>query len=190
MKRVYGFPRGAARMLGSPIAVRAGADMPDEAIEKLWAGVRRQITENITKDGQCVQVVYLTKDSKPGDQPFMYTIGNFHHGLPELLMIDTDKTAFANILNRLGKMQRDRGKAFADEELVSIGGKFPVRMVDAGAIGRTRYATFVGIFYGTQNYEVRQVLVPDLHGRWPDDPACDLPYRRQPILSKLGRTTH
>ncbi|HEV8015209.1 MAG TPA: DUF4262 domain-containing protein [Stellaceae bacterium] len=164
--------------------------MPDEAIEKLWAQLRRDITEKITASGQCVQVVYRTEHEPPDKQPFMYTIGNYHHGLPELLMVDTDKTPFANILNRLGEMQRARGRAFADEELVSIGGKFPVRIVDAGVIGRTKYATFVGIFYGTQNYDVRQVLVPDLQGRWPDTPGCDLPYRRQPILSQIGRTKH
>lgn len=164
--------------------------MPDEAIEKLWAQLRQQITEHITKNGQAVQVVYRTEHEPPDKQPFMYTIGNYHHGLPELLVVDTDKEIIAGVLNRLGKMQRDRGKAFADEEIVSIGGKFPVRIVDAGLIGRTQYATFVGIFYGTQSYDVRQVVLPDTQGRWPDTPGCDLPYRRQPILSKIGRTRH
>jgi hypothetical protein len=162
--------------------------MPDEAIEKYWAQLRRQITENITQDGQSVQVVGVSE--APGSQPFMYTIGNYHLGLPELLLVDNDQTAFANILNRLGKMQRERGRAFADEELVSVGGKFPVRIVDAGIIGRRKYATFVGIFYNTQHYDVRQVIIPDLQGRWPDQPGCDLPYARQPILSQIGRRKH
>jgi len=34
------------------------------------------------------------------------------------------------------------------------------------------------------------VILPDLHGRWPDQPACDLPYARQPILSQIGRMKH
>jgi hypothetical protein len=165
-----------------------GADVPDEAIEKLWAQLRRQITDNITKDGQSVQVIGPSE--APGSQPFMYTIGNFHHGLPELLIVDTDKDMFASVLNRLGRMQRERRRAFADEELVSIGGKFPLRIVDAGIVGRTKYATFVGIFYNTQNYEVRQVVLPDTQGRWPDQPGCDPPYARQPILSRIGRTRH
>jgi hypothetical protein len=53
--------------------------------------------DNITKNGQAVQVVYLTKDSKPGDQPFMYTIDNYHLGLPELLIVDTDKDIIAGV---------------------------------------------------------------------------------------------
>jgi hypothetical protein len=162
--------------------------MPDEAIEKLWAQLRRRITENISKDGQAVQVVGASETAE--SQPFMYTIGNYHLGFPELLVIDTDKDIIAGVLNRLGKMQRERGRAFADEELVSIGGKFPVRIVDAGTVGRAKYATFVGIFYNTQNYDVRQVVIPDLQGRWPDQPGCDLPYARQPILSQIGRIKH
>jgi hypothetical protein len=35
------------------------------------------------------------------------------------------------VLNRLGKIQHDRKLAFADGERVSIGGKFPLRIVDA-----------------------------------------------------------
>ena len=120
----------------------------------------------------------------------MYTIGNHAHGLPELLIVDTDLVAFAGVLSRLCKIQRDRKLAFADEERVSIGGKFPLRIVDAGEIGRTDYATFVGIYYGTRDYDVRQVLLPDTKGRWPDTPGCDLPYAGQPVLSKVSRTRH
>jgi hypothetical protein len=141
----------------------------------------------VADSGQAVQIVHLTELGPPGSQPFMYTIGNHARGLPELLIVDTDLAGFADVLNRLGKIQRERRTAFRDEELISIGGKFPLRIVDAGETGRTQYATFVGIYYGTQNYEVRQVLLPDTKGRWPDTPGCDLPYRRQPILSKAGR---
>jgi hypothetical protein len=159
-------------------------------IEDEWRRIRQQLAVHIEKHGQCVQIVRLTKDDPPGAKPFMYTIGNFHLGLPELLIIDTDKEIFADVLNRLGKIQRDRRKGFEDEELVSVGGKFPLRIVDAGEIGRRQYATFVGIFYGTQHYEVRQVLLPDTQGRWPDTPGCDPPYCNQPILSKIGRSRH
>jgi uncharacterized protein DUF4262 len=161
-----------------------------EAIEREWEQIRAQLREKIAKAGQAVQIVHLTERDRPGARPFMYTIGNHEHGLPELLIVDTDLDAFAGVLNRLGKIQRDRKTAFADEERVSIGGRFPLRMVDAGEIGRTQYATFVGIYYGTRDYEVRQVLLPDTEGRWPDMPGCALPYANQPVLSKLSRTRH
>lgn len=161
-----------------------------EPIEAEWNQLRQQIAAHIEKHGQCVQVVYLTAADPPGSQPFMYTIGNYHQGFPELLIIGTDKEVFAGVLNRLGKLQRDRGKPLEDEELVSVGGKFPVRIVDAGEIGRTRYATFVGIYYGSQSYQVRQIILPDTQGRWPDTPGCDRPYCEQPILSAIGRSKH
>ena len=164
--------------------------MVSETVEQLWATQRREITTKIEQHGQCVQVVYPTPVDPPGTLPFMYTIGNYHLGLPELLVVGTDKEVIAGVLNRLGKLQRDRGKGLADEEIVSVGGKFPVRVVDAGEIGRTKYATFVGIFYGTQGYAVRQVLLPDTQGRWPDQPGCDRPYCEQPVLSALGRSRH
>lgn len=157
-------------------------------MEREWEQIRAQIREKIARSGQAVQVVYLTERDRPGSRPFMYTIGNHAHDLPELLIVDTDLDAFAGVLNRLGKIQRDRKTGFTDEEHVSIGGRFPLRIVDAGEIGRAEYASFVGLYYRTRDYEVRQVLLPDTQGRWPDTPGCDLPYARQPVLSKLLRT--
>ena len=160
------------------------------SIEQEWQAIRAQLREKIARSGQAVQIVSITERDRPGAQPFMYTIGNHEHGLPELLIVDTALDAFAGVLNRLGKIQRDRKIAFADEERISIGGKFPLRIVDAGEIGRTQYASFVRIYYGTQEYEVRQVLLPDTQGRWPDTPGCAFPYANQPVLSKLGTMRH
>lgn len=161
-----------------------------DRIEREWEQIGAKLRGIIAKNGQAVEVVYVTDQDPPDSRPFMYTIGNHAVGLPELLIVDTDLTVFANILNVLGEIQRKRGTAFADEELFDIGGKFPLRTVDAGEIGRTKYATFVGIYYGTRDYEIRQVLLPDTKGRWPDAPGCDMPYAGQPVLSKLARKTN
>jgi hypothetical protein len=156
-----------------------------------WQRIRDDIHRKIARHGQCVQVVYLTKDDPPGvHQPFMYTLGNHERGLPELLIVGTTEKVFVDVLNRLGKIQRDRSEALTDGEIVSVGGKYPLRVVDAGEVGRTQYATFVGIYYETDIYEVRQVLLPDTQGRWPDTPGCDAPYRDQPILSAIRRSKH
>jgi len=166
--------------------------MADDAWEE-WEKLREEIRQKIAAAGQAVQLVYRDKDDPPDSQPWMYTIGNHAAGVPELLVVDAvegNQELAVYVLNRLGKMQRDRGKAFADEELVSVGGKYPMRIVDAGDIGRNKYATLVGLYYGTRDYEVRQVLVPDTQGRWPDTPGCDMPFARQPVLSKIGRTAH
>lgn len=160
------------------------------AIRTMWEEIRRQLQEKIAAAGQAVQVVSPGIDDPSPDPPFMYTIGNHAHGLPELLIIGTADDAFVHLLNHLGRMQRDRGRGFADEELVRIGGTHPLRIVDAGVTGRNEYATLVGLYYFAPKYEVRQVLLPDTQGRWPDTPGCDVPYARQPVLSKVGRATH
>ena len=98
--------------------------MSDE-IKAIWSRLRQELVAKIEEHGQAVQIVYLTEQDPPGSQPFIYTIGNYHRGLPELLVIGTDKAMFADVLNRLGKIQRERGRGFEDEEIVSVGGKFP-----------------------------------------------------------------
>jgi Domain of unknown function (DUF4262) len=158
--------------------------------EREWIRIRKQIREAIMTSQQSVQIVCLTEYDPPGSHPFMYTIGNYAHGLPELLLVGTDQRGLGGVLNVLGHIQRERGTAFADEELVSIGGQFPLRIVDAGETGRTKYATLVGKYYETRDYEVRQVLLCDTKGRWPDTPGCDLPYARHPILSKISQSKH
>ena len=152
-------------------------------IEQEWLGFREAIRANIEKHGRCIQVVGGAESDPPGTQPFMYTIGNHTLGLPELLIVGTNKKMFSGVLNALSKMQSDRGRAFEDEELVSVGGKFPLRIIDTGEIGHRRYAYFARIYYASETVEVRQVLLPDTQGRWPDTPGCDAPYRAQPILS-------
>lgn len=146
--------------------------------------IRQKIRDHIDRHGQHLHRVFASKDDS--GQPFMYTIGNHEHRLPELLLVGTTESSFAHLLNHLGAIQRDRDKAFEHEELISIGGRFPVRMIATGKIAREEYTVQVGVFYGTECYEVRQVLLCDTKGRWPDDPACDRPYSAQPLLSRIA----
>jgi len=150
-------------------------------IEQEWQQIREVIRAHIARHGRSIQAVGEDESDVPGTQPFSYTVGNHALGLPELLVVGTTK--LSSILNVLSDIQRDRGKAFGHEELVSIGGKFPLRIVDAGELGRRQYASFACIYYNSDTVEVLQVLIPDAKGRWPDTPGCDPPYRDQPILA-------
>jgi hypothetical protein len=152
-------------------------------IEQEWQKYRETIRANIAKHGRSIQAVGSTEQNAPGSQPFMYTVGNYAQGFPELLIVGTDQAGFGGVLNRLSAIQIERNKAFEHEELVSVGGKFPLRIIDAGDIGRRDYAYFARIYYDSDTVDVRQVLLPDTKGRWPDTPGCDAPYRDQPILS-------
>ena len=153
------------------------------SVQQQWRELREAIRAHIAKHGRCIQAVGDTEGDPPGTQPFMYTIGNHGLGLPELLIVGTSKSMLGGVLNQLSQMQSDRGKAFEHEELVSVGGQFPLRIIDTGDVGLEKYASFARIFYDGDTVEVRQVLLPDTQGRWPDTPGCDAPYCDQPILS-------
>jgi hypothetical protein len=60
---------------------------------------------------------------------FHYTVGNHSLGLPELLAIGGDRR-MSNPLSALAKIMRDRKSAFKDGELVSLGGKYPVKVIN------------------------------------------------------------
>lgn len=141
----------------------------------------RSIRKVIDKHGQFVMCVYA-EEGDSEDAPFVYTIGNHEHGLPELLIVGFGENWAGMILNLLGAKQRDGGRGFEPGEFVDLGGAFPVRISEGGAIGREVYAQRVGTFYRTRDFALRQVILPDPDGRWPEDPACALPFSRQPIL--------
>jgi hypothetical protein len=146
--------------------------------------MRDMISDHVARHGQHIVQVLLTVDDPDDALPFVYTIGNHERGLPELLIIGNADDDDMWTLNFLGDLQRNRGKHFQHDELVSLGGTLPVKLVDAGRVGREQYAVQVGVYYGTEDFGVMQVLICDPAGRYPDDPECEEVYRsQQPVLS-------
>lgn len=148
--------------------------------------MRDMIRDHIAQHGQHIVRVLLTEDDPDDALPFVYTIGNHERGFPELLIVGHADDDHMWILNFLGDLQRNRGKAFQHGELVSLGGTLPVKLMDAGQVGREEYAVQTGVYYRTEDFGVMQVLLCDPAGRYPDDPECDEDYRKpQPVLSFL-----
>ena len=59
-----------------------------------------------------------------------------------------------------------------------------VRVIKAGeSAKRERTIQATGFYEGEENYQVMQVIVCDPHGRFPEDPACEEPYRGIKIYS-------
>ena len=72
--------------------------------------------------------------------PFAYTIGNTSKDLPELLMIGYhDAGAIGSVLGKLSDAMIEREHAFADGETVNLGGKYPVKIIDANATAQDKY---------------------------------------------------
>jgi hypothetical protein len=83
-------------------------------------------------------VICVGREDSPS---FAYTIGNHVIGLPELLVIGTSQGGFLNDL-LLKLIERDC--AFACGERVSLGGKFPVKIIDADRPARDDYTIQAG----------------------------------------------
>jgi hypothetical protein len=101
-------------------------------------------------------------------------------GLPELLLIGG--IAGADALNDLSQKMIERHAAFNDGELVKLGGKFPVKIVNADQRAQRDYTIQAGEHLGHEAYAVQQVLIPDRSGRYPSDPECAAPYSAVPVL--------
>jgi hypothetical protein len=145
--------------------------------------IRAKIASHIKSHGQHVVCVGRTPGDPVDFLPFAYTIGNHKAGLPELLLIRESGEFVVRILNILGELQRERGSGFRHGELVDFTARLPCRVVDAGSTGRTEYAVQAGVYYRTESFEVRQILLPDREGRYPGDPGCEPPYSEQPVLT-------
>lgn len=141
------------------------------------------VKRNIATKGQHLQLVFPTQDQDV--LPFIYTIGNYERDLPELFVIGACSQAFAEILNELCEKMRERGRAFDNGELVNLGGKYPLKMVDVPMEVCEDFTLQVGRYYHVKDYRVQQVVVCDLQGRFPGDPGCASPYDLQTKYLRL-----
>jgi hypothetical protein len=126
---------------------------------------------------------------KPVDIPvygFAYTIENAAKSLPELLILGVWAPAIGSVLHKLSDKLVERGRAFLDGEEVYIGGKFPVKIINADQRAQHDYTCAATGRFGAGNYTVQQVLAPDLNGRFPGDPDCCPPYNTPVLRSPAG----
>jgi Domain of unknown function (DUF4262) len=132
--------------------------------------------EDIQIHGRSIVCVFPseTETSTSPNDYFAYTIGNARRGLPELLIIGTTRDGY--ILNPLSEMMIERGQKFADGEMVECGRKFPFCLIDANETVKDSYTIQAGEHYGSQDYAVMQVVIPDRDGHFPWQPKCAAPF--------------
>jgi len=141
------------------------------------------IGTNIAIYGRQIIGVFPTENDPPDTPSFYYTIGHREKGIPDLLMIvpNIPPESAHRVLTAVAELQSSRyfpnpGQPFEEGELVSIGGKFPVKIVQPDARARSEYTIQAGQFYGTEEYPVLQVLLCDYSGMFPDEPGCQPPW--------------
>jgi hypothetical protein len=117
--------------------------------------------------------------------PFTYTVGMHEAGYPELLIIGGTGPRWGATLNAFCDQVHKQKRAYRNNELVSLGGPFPAKIVDAGELAKRDYTCGVSGFYDHIDYLVQQILLSDAAGRYPDDPRCAKPYSDIPVLKRL-----
>lgn len=144
----------------------------------------RKVFTDIRVDGWHVVKVFDDADPERG---FAFTIGlptTFQH--PELLIVGLKLKLMHVLLNNLGEELRTGGRRFkAGEEHDGIldGYRCTFRRVHRGWYREyTGYATW---YHQGQDYEVLQVVWPDLENRLPWHPSASDAFRaQQPVLDQ------
>lgn len=144
---------------------------------------RKQIEANILSHGQMVINIFPGSDADAPDFCWSYTIGNWRLKLPELVMFGGDNSTMHWALNETGRRMRTANAPFADGVDVDLGGKHPVRIINAThPETRSKWTIQAGQFWRDETYLVQQVLIPDELGRFPGNSECGKPYCHVPFL--------
>lgn len=125
----------------------------------------------------------LPTDDDPTDIPFAYTVGLTERDLPELLIAGLPIPVAHTLLNDLARREHDNGERYRhaqriDDLLVGydtvlIDGPLSDRLWPGAAIAR----------YGRERIRVRQIVWPDVTGRFPWDDGYNHTGCPQPLIT-------
>jgi hypothetical protein len=134
--------------------------------------LKPKIDAVIASHGRYLQGVFPTGDNPQGAS-FIYTIGNHLKNLPEFLCIGRfAPNAMAEGLNVISALQEHHGKPFAEGALIDLGGQVPVKVRKCTDAVKSEFTIQAGQYFKSEDYEVYQMLIPDIDGLYPDDPQC------------------
>lgn len=117
---------------------------------------------------------------------YLYTIGNFSQGLPELLIIGLDPPTGAQIANVVSDRLKEMDNPVQGmEDIILQEGGLAVRLVVVGHKAKTEWMHGATEYLGRDDYDVIQVVLPDFNGKFPSDPECEEPFNMMPILKEV-----
>ena len=138
--------------------------------------LHEDISKHIEEVGQSIISVMPDASHPLG---FHYTVGNHSRGKPELLVLGNfDPSQITWLLNDLSSRMRER--SFDNDEMINLGGKGNLWIINAKESVKEDFTVAVGTHYKTQDYSVQQVIICDENGNFP--PNCEEPYCDIPIL--------
>jgi hypothetical protein len=138
----------------------------------------KDVRDNIKSAGRMVLCVCPT-EGEMLPLAFSYTIGNQAKGLPELLVIGSPRGTY---LNEMSERMIKQGKAFDHGEVINTNGKYRIKIINATYEAHENYTIQAGVYFGTQDYKVQQIILSDEEGRLPGEVGCAPDYAAIPIL--------
>ncbi|MEJ6846703.1 DUF4262 domain-containing protein [Sinorhizobium fredii] len=147
----------------------------------MYKKVFSKISSDIERCGRSVIGVF-------GDETgFVYTIGNYLAGLPELLIVaPIHLEQLGGLVNYASDSLLNKGpNEIADGSLIDIGGKYPMKVRQVGVFAKNTFAVQASLYLKTDAYALVQLLLPDTQGRYPGDPDCEDPFRQQPLVLQV-----
>jgi hypothetical protein len=139
----------------------------------------RLADETIARYGWMIQSVFPVD---PGGVGFSYTVGLAGKGLPEFIVFGWDQGLAQSVLNHLA-LRAIGGEPFAaDRELVGVLEGHTLRTYQVG--DSSEHLTMSNARYrrGGDPVAALQLVWPDMAGRWPGDPDCNITW--QPLLGE------
>lgn len=131
--------------------------------------MKAAIEENIRRTGRHLFGI-------GGNPTFVYSIGNFYSGLPEFLLIGNVPMHLAGLtVNVASELQKANGRPFA-EGLVDIDFSMPIKVRNCGPLAKSEFSIQAGQYFGTEDYPIMQILLPDKQGRYADDAGVEYPF--------------
>lgn len=107
--------------------------------------------------------------------------------MPELLCIGMYDAHGQGMVNDLSKVMLDRQRPFTNGELVNLGGAYSVMILDASQEAKDEYTVQATAFFDGGAYDLMQVVLPDLNGKFPWDAGCAEPFSFVRVYGEVPR---
>lgn len=155
------------------------------SLEEGLRRVRNKVRGDISDHGRSCIGVFPADDSEdPLNEAFIYTIGNSLRGLPELFLVGMFNAVGQSILNDVSELLAKSPDPLAERDM-DIGGRCPVHLVQANDYVKEAFGIKVDAFIEVQRFDVMQVVLCDVKGRFPWDAGCDKPYSLVKVHRRL-----
>lgn len=143
------------------------------------------LASNIVQYGRAVVAVGGSEVETPegkkiDEKAFTYSVGNTIHEVPELIIANVAPKMAAMLINHMSKTMISDGLYPLNTD-VSIGGTHPLRLMELDDRAILKYCPMIANLLGDDSgARVWEIIVPDVHGRFPEHPDCDPTYKEQP----------